>query len=220
MGDEPPVRIAWLASWGRIRFGSCKILFPSREALTSCVQDQLRLHGHDIGNECSMESIFGLVRFRYRGRFGPMTVLSHIDQEQVSFWKHFTLLQVCNRLCFFDVVDHFLLPELVPLQQCTSSKRRGNVILAEEGQPQRIFGSIELPSWLRGKQPPERIVRVPAPYASLVCAGAWPAFSLFELSNLPEDENGGGASAFEIDWNRLGIAKPGDLPDAVSPAPV
>ena len=93
-------------------------------------------------------------------------------------------------------------PEPIHMQQLSGRKIRGMLNVLEEGQAAALFASLPggFPGLPQGAAP-ELVVRLPAPYAALLVAGAWQSFALTQVP--PEPGALAGTSGLQFNWKTL-----------------
>ena len=177
-------RVAWLATWSRVRVGSSKNVFPTKEAMAEATTAALvqALADDDLA-EVNMEprggAIVGAARARLRARVHALTLLAAHEREQFTFWTSFLQAPLEGSCYIFDVMESFLLARSEDVQQCSAAKRRGSVIALEEGQAERLVRQWvgDLPQWIQ-ENPPGIMIRLPGAHAVLAGCGTWPSFLL------------------------------------------
>ena len=223
---EPRERYVWIASLGALKRGKLRVQ-AAVEALTPFVVRELRNHGlltdAPVGVAELEEQgtpwlkggyILGLAAIQVTRVHHPLLKLRPHEREQVNLWEALADADLTDRAFLFDIGRLAQLPEPVHMQQLSGRKIRGMLNVLEEGQAAALLASLQgaFPGLPQGAVP-EVAVRLPAPYAALLAAGAWRSFALPQAR--PEPGVSAGTSGLQFNWGTLSY--PRHLIPAVPP---
>ena len=201
-----PERFVWLGSLGIWRRGgqrtnltqeSCSELVVQALRATSFSESFDYVHGGLFDNH-----IFGLATIEPVSLLHEMSIVDQSLADQLEFWKDIAGEELDGRAFIFKIKAMILLPETVPVQRLTGRNFRGFVAKLEAGQADDLMSRIPVRpiNMEAGARAPSVLVRVTAPHACLLAAGAW---NRFLLPHMPAP-GGRGTSGIIIQWGLLG----------------
>ena len=200
-------RFVWLTTLGKLKRGGTRV-DADLEALTPSIVRQLQAAG--LPSEAIPENyrcVLGLASIQPCCAYDHMVKLSTAEREQLHYWQSLADCCMSGMASRFKVVHSYAFTEVHRLQQLSERKFRGLVCSLEDGQEDQLFATlggafIGLPAGSASI-----VVRLPAPFARLIAAGAWTSCL---LPQLPPAGKGSfaGTTGLGFNWDVLRLDRP------------
>ena len=164
---------------------------------TESVPDTFRNEGY----------VCGLVKINLCCRLNHMSPLSKEMQVQLTFYQEMFDQHLLGpwdddddgvgSLYRVEVLDVYMLPKAIPLQQWTERRFKGMACYLEEGQKDRLIMMFPHNILPEGKAPPDCVIRLPTAFADACITKHW---TQFLLPHFPAKRH-----PARVRWNTLGL---------------
>ena len=212
----------WVASLGYFRLASRRVFIP-QEANTTFVEKILGdREAQALAGAHDANTLFSVASLQLRGAYSFMHVYGQAEREQIAFWEALLDEQALEGKLFqFDVVLSSLLPQRVPLLQCSSRCLRGLVVALEAGQAARLWGMLAPATRAAIGHMPKIALRLPPQHAICIARRTWKSVLVPHIPRMGATGGRGGSRNVTIDWQLLSIQKPecAELPEALRSEP-
>jgi hypothetical protein len=174
-----PVVFCWLAKFDVLERKRSRLNVAKMCRSVALVEELGDASG---AGESEASVLLGVVKLRIRVVCHSMLKVSPHEHEQILFWESCCEASLHDKAHIFDVLDLFVLPQPVAVQQFSSRRFWGFTNWMESGQAERVIRGLDVrPSWLDAVA--DVVLRLPTPSAQAVASGRWDSIVLPQVKS-------------------------------------